>query len=199
MTTHGPLRLRHRHHQPRDLPHRRIGGSRGTRRAQPRGRAEPHPRRALHPAPCRARTQPADHLARPEAPRRGRPARSLGQSPGDRLQPGRRGRGTGASANSLQPSQAGASQEGVRRCLSPRSQLLSERGRPRAPAARRPRRNRNGTGRTPTPSQTISCGSTSTDHRTRRAEGSASRSAIHPGRNRCSAPRDVASTRSCAR
>ena len=37
--------------------------------------------------------------------------------------------------------------------------------------------------------QTISCGSTSTDHRTLRADGRASSSAIHPGRNRCSAAR----------
>ena len=30
MNNHGPLRLQHRHHQPRDLPHRRIGGSHGV-------------------------------------------------------------------------------------------------------------------------------------------------------------------------
>ena len=47
--------------------------------------------------------------------------------------------------------------------------------------------------------QAISCGSTSTDHRTRRADTSASSSAIHPGRKRCIAARDSASTRSCAR
>ena len=57
-------------------------------------------------------------------------------------------------------------------------------------------RRRAAAGRSP---YTISCGSTSTDHRTLRAEGRASSAAIHPGRNRWSAARDTASTRSCAR